>query len=117
MKKIIPLVVVALIIAPAFVGIAESNAADTGVKPSVVLVHGARAVDTCCRRLRTHGRRRRRPVHQAERLPVVLRERSASHSSHRSGIFPAPNSVQRIPAAIGSGCMEDNSILVPSWYY
>src|SRR5437879_13351326 len=54
MKKIIPLVVVALIIAPAFVGIAESNAADTGVKPSVVLVHGAWADGSSWRRVVAH---------------------------------------------------------------
>src|SRR5213596_3927517 len=54
MKKIIPLVVVALIIAPAFVGIAESNAADTGVKPSVVLVHGAWADGSSWSRVVAH---------------------------------------------------------------
>src|SRR5438309_4097546 len=54
MKKIIPLVVVALSIAPAFVGIAESNAADTGVKPSVVLVHGAWADGSSWSRVVAH---------------------------------------------------------------
>src|SRR5439155_117991 len=54
MKKVIPLVVVALIIAPAFVGIAESNAADTGVKPSVVLVHGAWADGSSWSRVVAH---------------------------------------------------------------
>src|SRR2546429_6172390 len=54
MKKIIPLVVVALIIAPAFVGIAESNGADTGVKPSVVLVHGAWADGSSWSRVAAH---------------------------------------------------------------
>jgi len=54
MKTIIPLVVVALIIAPAFVGIAESNGADTGVKPSVVLVHGAWADGSSWSRVAAH---------------------------------------------------------------
>jgi len=41
MKTIIPLVVVALIVVPVFVGIAGSSGANTGITPSVVLVHGA----------------------------------------------------------------------------
>src|SRR5436309_14442983 len=54
MKKIVPLVVVALIIAPVFVGLAGSNAADTGVKPSVVLVHGAWADGSSSSRVVAH---------------------------------------------------------------
>jgi len=41
MKTIIPLVVVALIVVPVFVGIAGSSGANTGITPSVVLVRGA----------------------------------------------------------------------------